>query len=273
MIKMIICGAGGRMGKRIINCAGTEPDLRVAGAVERAGHPDMEKDAGLISGGEELGVKITSDLRVVVEAGDVVIDFSAPAAVEENIAAAVEAGKALVIGTTGLSAAQTRKIEEAGGKVACVFAPNMSAGVNLLFQLAEETAHFLGDDYDVEIIEAHHRFKKDAPSGTAAKLAQVIARALERDLSKAARYGRQGETGERTREEIGIHSVRAGDIVGDHTVIFSNQGERLELTHRAHSRDTFARGALRAARFAASASPGFYSMMDVLKNGSISHTI
>jgi 4-hydroxy-tetrahydrodipicolinate reductase len=256
------------MGKRIIACALSDPDFRLAGAVERAGHPDIGQDAGLLSGMAAPGVVISDDLSSVVEAGEVVIDFSSPAAVEKNIAAAAAARKALVIGTTGLSAEQSRRVEEAGELVACVFSPNMSAGVNLLFQLAGETARFLGDGYDVEIVEAHHRFKKDAPSGTAAKLAQVIAAALGRDLEKAARYGRKGETGERTAEEIGIHSVRAGDIVGEHTVIFSNQGERLELTHRAHSRDTFARGALRAARFAASAPPGLYGMMDVLKNES-----
>lgn len=264
MIKIIICGAAGRMGKRIILCAGAGRDLQVVGAVERAGHPDIGKDAGLVSGGEELGVRITSDLMAVVEAGEVVIDFSAPAAVEKNIALVVKARKALVIGTTGLSEEQARRVEEAGGRVACVFSPNMSVGVNLLFRLAEEAARFLGDDYDVEIVEAHHRFKKDAPSGTAAQLAKLIARSLGRDLDKVSRYGRKGETGERTAAEIGIHSVRAGDIVGDHTVIFSNLGERLELTHRAHSRDTFARGALRAARFAASAPPGLYTMADVL---------
>ena len=255
------------MGKRIISCAGAERDLQVVGAVERAGHPDIGKDAGLVSGGEKLGVKIASDLRAVAKAGEVVIDFSAPAAVEKNIVTAVEARKALVIGTTGLSEEQTRRVEEAGDRVACVFSPNMSVGVNLLFKLAGETARSLGEDYDVEIVEAHHRFKKDAPSGTALKLAEVITAALGRDLDKAARYGRRGETGERTAAEVGIHSVRAGDIVGDHTVIFSNLGERLELTHRAHSRDTFARGALRAARFAALAPPGFYSMMDVLNQG------
>lgn len=263
-IKIIICGAGGRMGKRIIACAGSEPDLKVVGAVERSGHPDLGRDAGQLAGVGEIGCPLADDLAATLGAGDVVIDFSALPAALEHAAAAAAAGKSLVVGITGLSPEEQRKLREAAGGIACVFSPNMSVGVNLLFRLVGETAEALGDAYDVEIVEAHHRLKKDAPSGTAKKIAEIAASALRRDLAESAVYGREGMVGERTREEIGILAVRAGDIVGEHTVIFSAPGERLELIHRAHSRDTFARGALRAARFAAAAGPGFYSMRDVL---------
>jgi len=263
-IKIIICGAGGRMGGRIIAGSRSEPDLEIAGAVERPGHPGLGRDAGELSGRGTIGCPLTDSLAAVLERGDVVIDFSAPEAAAENAAAAAAAGKSLVVGTTGISPEGEKQLRSAAAGIACVYSPNMSVGVNLLFRLVGETAEALGDAYDVEIVEAHHRLKKDAPSGTAKKIAEVAASALRRDLGEAAVYGREGLVGERTREEIGIHAVRAGDIVGDHTVIFSAPGERLELVHRAHSRDTFARGALRAARFAAAAGPGFYSMRDVL---------
>ncbi|MDP8215493.1 MAG: 4-hydroxy-tetrahydrodipicolinate reductase [Candidatus Euphemobacter frigidus] len=265
MIKLIICGAAGRMGKRIITCAQSEEDLKVTAAVERVGHPDLGRDAGEISGVGAIQVPLTDSLEGVIRPGDVVIDFSAPgpALVHAGIAAA--SGKALVIGTTGFTPEEEDQLRETVRGIACVFSPNMSVGVNLLFKLVGKVAETLGDDYDIEIVEAHHRFKKDAPSGTARKIARIVADALDRDLEERVVYGRVGMTGERTREEIGIHSIRAGDIVGDHTVIFSTPGERLELTHRAHSRDTFARGALRAARFAAGSAPGFYSMIDILE--------
>ncbi len=263
-IGLIICGAAGRMGGRIISCAGSEPDLKIVGAVDRPGHPDLGRDAGELGGAGKIGCPLTDSLAEVINGGDVVIDFSAPETAAENAATAAAAGKSLVVGTTGLGPEDERALRTAAEGIACVFSPNMSVGVNLLFRLVGETAEALGETYDVEIVEAHHRLKKDAPSGTAKKLAAAVAAALQRDLSEAAVYGREGQVGERTREEIGIHAVRAGDIVGDHTVIFSTPGERLELTHRAHSRDTFARGALRAARFAAAAGPGFYSMRDVL---------
>ena len=267
MIKLIICGAAGRMGKRIIDCARADTDLKVVGAVEKAGHPDSGKDAGGIAGGGEIGVKLVDNLESVIGEGDVVVDFTAPGASTASAALAAAAGKAMVIGTTGLSPEEENRIKAAAEKIACVYAPNMSVGVNLLFQLARKVALALGNEYDIEIVEAHHRFKKDAPSGTAKQIAQIIADSLERDLEEVGVYGRKGQTGERSRGEIGIHAIRAGDIVGEHTVIFSNPGERLELIHRAHSRDTFARGALRAARFAAAAAPGLYSMIDVLRTG------
>jgi len=265
MIKLVICGAGGRMGKRIIECARAEEDLEVVGAVDKSGNPDLGRDAGEVAGIGKIGVEMVDRLESVVAEGDVVIDFTAPASSAAAAAAAAASGKAAVIGTTGLSPEEENEVKKAAGEIALVYSPNMSVGVNLLFRLAGEAARSLGEEYDVEIIEAHHRFKKDAPSGTAKKIAAVIAESLGKNLKEAGVYGRKGRTGERKRGEIGIHAVRAGDIVGEHTVIFSNPGERLELIHRAHSRDTFARGALRAARFAASAPPGLYSMMEVLE--------
>ncbi len=253
------------MGGRIIACAREEGDIEIAGAVDRPDHPARGRDAGDLAGAGRLSLPLTGSLEEVIDSGDVVIDFSAPLSTLENAAVAAAHGKALVVGTTGLSPDQETRLQEIAAGVACVFSPNMSVGVNLLSRLVEETAAALGDGYDIEIVEVHHRFKKDAPSGTARMLAAAAARALVRDPDAVAVCGRKGMTGERTREEIGIHSVRAGDIVGDHTVIFSAPGERLELIHRAHSRDTFARGALRAARFAAAAPPGFYTMADVLR--------
>ncbi len=261
-IKIIVCGAGGRMGRRIIACAETENDLEIVGAVERSGHPDLGRDVGELSGVGNINCPLSESLITVIDRGDVVIDFSAPPAVEYTAVAA--AGKSLVVGATGLSREEEERLRSATAGIACVYSPNMSVGVNHLFRLVKETAAALGAEYDVEIVEAHHRLKKDAPSGTAKKIAEIAAAALQRDLSQVAVYGRKGLVGERSREEIGVHAVRAGDIVGEHTVIFSAPGERLELIHRAHSRDTFARGALRAARFAAAAGPGFYSMRDVL---------
>jgi 4-hydroxy-tetrahydrodipicolinate reductase len=265
MIKIIVCGAAGRMGKRIIACAEDEEGLEIIGAVERRGHPDLGMDAGELSGRGKIGVLLIDDLSEVIEEGDVVVDFSSPASSLENAAVAAKNRKSLVVGPTGFLPEEEKRLEEVVRGIACVFSPNMSVGVNLLFRLVEEVAATLGDEYDIEIIEAHHRLKKDAPSGTAVKLARCAAAGRNRDLTDVAVYGREGMVGERPRGQIGIHAVRAGDIVGDHTVLFSTPGERIELVHRAHSRDTFARGALRAARFAANAGPGFYNMQNVLK--------
>ena len=267
MIKIIVCGAAGRMGKRIIACAEDEEELEITGAVEWSGHSDLGIDAGELSGRGKIAVPLTDDLSAVIEGGDVVIDFSSPESSLANAAVAAKYHKSLVVGTTGFSPEEETLLEETVKEISCIFSPNMSVGVNLLFRLVEEVAGTLGDDYDIEIVEAHHRMKKDAPSGTAAKLAQYAAAGRERNLSDIAIYGREGMVGERPRGEIGIHAVRAGDIVGEHTVIFSTPGERIELIHRAHSRDTFARGALRAARFAVNAVPGLYNMQDILKIG------
>jgi 4-hydroxy-tetrahydrodipicolinate reductase len=263
MIRIIVSGAAGRMGRAIIALACGDSSFKVAGAIEARNHPDLGKDAGTLAGSSPLGVPITADLDRVIGEGDVVIDFSEKANSLECVETARRAGKAIVIGTTGFSDEDIARIKQAAREIPVVQSPNMSVGVNLLFQIAEETARKL-KGYDVEIIEIHHNRKKDAPSGTAKKLAQVVANATNRDLSRDAVYGREGMVGQRKPGEIAVLAARAGDVVGEHTVIFAGPGERVELIHRAHSRNTFASGALRAARFAAKASPGFYTMSDVL---------
>ena len=264
MIRAIVCGAAGRMGGRIIALVQDANDLALTGAVERPGHPGIGKDAGESAGVGKVGVPLAGDLRAVVKEGQVVLDFTNPEAAIANLAIAADAGVPMVIGTTGISAAGLDRVRELSAAVPCVLSPNMSVGVNILFKVLAEVASTLGDDYDVEIFETHHRFKKDAPSGTALRMAQVIASALGRDLDKAGIYGRKGMVGERGKEEIAIHALRSGDVVGEHTVVFGGMGERIEVTHRAHSRDNFARGAIRAARWIIGRPPGLYDMQDVL---------
>ena len=265
MLRIAVCGACGRMGKRIIACAADEPGITVSGAVERAGHPCLGSDAGECAGAPKLGVPVVTDLGAAARGADVIVDFSGREAAAANAETAASLGRPIVIGTTGLGDADMAAMKRASRKVACLVAPNMSVGVHLLFRVAAEVARALGDDYDVEIVETHHRMKKDAPSGTALALARAVAEARGIDLSNGAVYGRRGEAGERPRGQIGIHAVRQGDIVGDHSVSFASTGERVELVHRATSRDTFARGALRAARWIAGRAPGLYGMADVLK--------
>jgi len=265
MIKMIVCGACGRMGKRIIACAVEGGEIAVAGAIERKDHPSLGRDAGEVAGVARLGVPVTADLAAAAAEGDVIVDFSHHEASAQNAATARALKKPVVIGTTGLSGREMQAIANASRTVACLVAPNMSVGVNLLFRIAADVARSLGEEYDVEIVEVHHRFKKDAPSGTAKRLAAAVADARGKDLSALACHGRSGETGERPKGQIGIHAVRQGDVVGEHTVSFASLGERVELVHRAHSRDTFARGALRAARWLVGKPPGLYDMGDVLK--------
>jgi 4-hydroxy-tetrahydrodipicolinate reductase len=199
-----------------------------------------------------------------LEQGEVVIDFSAPTSSLANLAQVAQRKRAMVIGTTGFTSQQTGELNRLAQQVSCVFSPNMSVGVNVLFKILAEIAKTLGDEYDIEVIEAHHRLKKDAPSGTAMKIAEVLARAMNRDLGQVGVYERHGMIGERTRNEIGVQTIRAGDIVGDHTILFGGMGERIEVTHRAHNRDAFARGALRAARWVVAQPPGLYDMLDVL---------
>ena len=261
-MKVAINGAAGAMGKRLIALLRETDDLQLVAALDRQDHPDLGKDAGLLAGGEPLGVMLSDELSAHP---DVLVDFSAPEATVARAAECAEKGVAVVIGTTGLTAEQRDRIErQVAAKVPVLLAPNMSLGVNVLFGLVERVARALGDGYDIEIVEAHHRRKKDAPSGTALELGRRIARALDRDPEAVLCYGRQGPVGARKPEEIAIHAVRGGDIVGDHTVVFAAEGERLELTHRASSRDVFAHGALRAARFLAGKPPGLYSMAHVL---------
>ena len=265
--RVAILGAGGRMGAAITRCIqdGRVPGLQLAGAVDRDGHPGLGADVGALSGTTPAGVLLTNDAAAVVPNIDVAIDFSAPESTAAHAALAAAAGKALVIGTTGLAADQHASVSRASGSIPIVMAPNMSLGINLLLALARQAATSLrGKGYDVEIIERHHRLKKDAPSGTALGLGKAVAAGLDIDLDEASRHGREGVPGERTADEIGFHAVRAGDFVGDHTVLFATDGESVELSHRATSRDTFATGALRAAAWVCGREPGLYSMRDVL---------
>jgi 4-hydroxy-tetrahydrodipicolinate reductase len=266
MIKAVVTGAAGRMGSRIINVLSTSEGIRLSGAVERKGHALVGQDscgpAGLPGGGV-LNL-ITDDLAAALKAGDVLIDFTFPEASLEHIRICADLGRPLVIGSTGFSAEQLGEIGKHVQKIPCVLSPNMSIGVNLCFKILEEVARIIGEDYDMEIVEAHHRMKKDAPSGTAVKMAEVIARAVDRNLDEVGVYARKGMIGERTKKEIGIQTLRAGDIVGEHTVMFAGKGERIEITHRAHSRDTFAAGAVRAAKWVVGKKPGLYDMQDVL---------
>jgi 4-hydroxy-tetrahydrodipicolinate reductase len=266
-IPVIVMGAAGRMGSQIISLLRGQKALSLASAIEYKTHAAIGRDAGEAAGGETLGVTITPDLPNALKTGRVVIDFTTPEVTAETATLAANAGVALVIGTTGLTDSQLRAVQTAAKKVAVLHAPNMSIGVNLLFRLAAEAAGALGPSYDIEIIEAHHRMKKDAPSGTALHLGRLLADAIGRTLEQAAVYSRHGKEAARQPGQIGIQSVRGGDIVGDHTVIFAGPGERLELTHRAASRDNFARGALLAAQWIVDQPSGLYSMQDVLNKG------
>jgi 4-hydroxy-tetrahydrodipicolinate reductase len=241
-----------------------EAELRLVAALEAPGHPAVGRDAGEVAGIGQLGVPLGGDPDAAITRDRILVEFSVPEATLAHLAVVAREGGRAVIGTTGLSPAQREEVERLAHGVPILLSPNMSVGVNVAFRVLAEMARMLGDDYDVEITEVHHRFKKDAPSGTALGMAEAVAHALGRDLAKTGVYGRQGLTGERTRKEIGVMSLRSGDVVGEHTVSFGALGERLELTHRAHSRDTFARGALRATRFIATARPGLYSMQHVL---------
>ena len=256
MVNVVVMGAAGRMGRAILSVCASDDEVRVVGAVEA---PDNSA-----VGSEIEGVKVTSDLSSVIKEADVVIDFTHPEATLKALEVCRGEGVGMVIGTTGFKEEGRKAIEEASISIPIVFSPNMSVGVNLLFKLVYEVAKVLGDGYDVEIVEVHHRFKKDAPSGTALKLAQMVADALGRDLDRDMVSGRKGMVGERGSSEIGVFAVRAGDVVGEHTVIFGGLGERLELVHKAHSRETFARGAVRAAKWLKGKEPGLYTMWDVL---------
>jgi 4-hydroxy-tetrahydrodipicolinate reductase len=264
MTNVIVAGAGGRMGGRLVALIMESSGLKLGGAVERKGHPAVGKDAGELAGCGRAGIAVSDDLTALVKGADVLIDFTAPDATLAHLRIMAAGKKAMVIGTTGLSADQQADLRKTAKTIPCVFSPNMSVGINVLLKALAGMAVTFGEDYDIEVQEAHHRLKKDAPSGTALKIAQVLAEATGRDLEKVAAYGRKGMIGERKRGEIGIQVIRAGDIVGDHTVMFGGMGERIEITHRAQSRDTFARGALRAARFIVDRAPGLYSMQDVL---------
>jgi len=252
------------MGKRIIALSAEDDEVALAAAFERPDHPDLGKDAGVLAGVGELGVELTTRSDVTAE---VAVDFSSASSALEMIDWCAERGIGIVVGTTGLGEEGGERLEAAAQKVPCLMAPNMSLGVNVLFRAVGEVARALGDAYDVEIVEAHHHFKKDAPSGTALRLGERVAEGLGRKLDEVAVHGRKGMVGERTVKEIGFHAVRYGDVVGEHTVIFGGLGERVELRHVATSRDTFARGAIRAAKFIAGKPAARYSMADVLGLG------
>jgi len=250
------------MGRSLVEACHNTPGLKLSAAVERPGSSVIGADAGELAGVGKLGVTIGD--RLTADDFDVLVDFTRPEVTLSNLAVCHPARKRMVIGTTGFTAEQRNTLIDASADMAMVVAPNMSVGVNLCFKLLETAAKVLGDDVDIEIIEAHHRHKLDAPSGTALRMGEVVANALGRDLKTHAVYGREGHTGERDRKTIGFATVRAGDIVGDHTVMFAGMGERIEITHRASSRMTFANGAMRAAAWVIGRDSGLYDMQDVL---------
>ncbi len=264
MIKVIVTGAAGRMGSRLISLVKDSAFLTLVGAVESKGHHVVGEDAGEVAGCGRTGVLIADNLSQLMERGEVVVDFTTPSATLDHLSIVAQHRRGIVVGTTGFSSAELGELRGFSKQIPCVFSPNMSVGVNVIYKVIAEMAKTLGEDYDIEVIEAHHRLKKDAPSGTALKMAEVLAGAVNRDLGQVGVYARKGLIGERKKGEIGIQTIRAGDIVGDHTVMFGTMGERIELTHRASSRDTFARGALRAARWIVKQPPGLYDMLDVL---------
>ena len=255
-MKLAVTGAGGRIGRALIEAIEADGGLALSAALDAPGSPAIGQDVG--------GASVTSDIAAAVAACDVLIDFTRPEGTLAHLAACAKQGRAMVVGTTGFSAAQSAAIRDAAKRIPIVLSPNFAVGVNVLFKLAETAARALGDGYDVEIVEAHHRHKVDAPSGTAVKLGEIIARALERDLGKVAVHGREGDTGERPAKAIGFHAIRGGDIVGEHTAYFAGVGERLELTVRSQSRMTYAHGAVRAAKWLRKKPAGLYDMFDVL---------
>jgi 4-hydroxy-tetrahydrodipicolinate reductase len=252
------------MGRAILEACRSDAGVTVTAAIENPDSPALGRDAGEIAGIGRLGIPIVGAVAAVTGAFDVLVDFTQARAVQENLKQCRAMRRRMVIGTTGLNARQKAAIRKASRDIAIVFSPNMSIGVNLCFRLAEMAARAIGDGVDIEIIEAHHNRKLDAPSGTAVRLGEIIAGALNRDLARNAVYGRVGHTGARDPRAIGYSSIRAGDIVGDHTVLFAGPGERVEITHRAHSRMTFAAGAIRAAQWLMSRDRGLYDMLDVL---------
>ena len=265
MRRMAVMGAAGRMGKTLVDAVQQRsPVCGLTAAIVRPGSSLVGADAGELASIGRIGVPLSENLQAVAADFDVLIDFTLPEVMLANLAVCRQLGKAMVIGTTGLNAEQKQLLVEAGQDIAIVFASNFSVGVNLSFKLLDMAARVMGEDADIEIIEAHHRHKVDAPSGTAMRMGEVIADALGRDLQKVAVYGREGHTGARERETIGFATVRGGDVVGDHTVLFATEGERLEITHKASSRMTFAKGAVRAALWLQGREPGLYDMQDVL---------
>ena len=264
MTRIAVSGAAGRMGRQIIEAIQAQEGVSLGAALDRPGSSLVGVDVGELAGVGKIGVMLSDDIAAVADDFDVMIDFTLPEVTVANVAVCRAIGKKMVIGTTGLDDTQKQQLAEAGSDIAIVFAPNMSVGVNLCLKLLELAAGVLGDEVDIEIIEAHHRHKIDAPSGTALAMGEVVAKSLGRDLKECAVYGREGRSGERERKTIGFETIRAGDIVGDHTVLFAGIGERIEITHKASSRMTFAKGAVRAAAWLAEHPKGLFDMQDVL---------
>ncbi|HJT51147.1 MAG TPA: 4-hydroxy-tetrahydrodipicolinate reductase [Nitrosospira sp.] len=262
-LNIAIAGSSGRMGRALLEAVERAPDMRVGAALERTGSPYLGKDAGELIGAP-CGVAINDDVAGALDGSDVLIDFTRPEGTLAHLVFCRAKGMKMVIGTTGFSADQKEELQAAAREIPIVFAPNMSVGVNITLKLLEMSARVLNEDYDIEIIEAHHRHKVDAPSGTALLMGEVVARALGKNLSEVAIYSREGHTGERVPGAIGFATIRGGDIVGDHTVMFAGTGERIEISHKASSRATFAQGALRAARFLGNKQSGLFDMQDVL---------
>lgn len=261
-IRIVVAGAGGRMGGRIIHQIASSDDLTLSGALEREGFEELGKDAGAHAGCGDMGVALSNDSSAL--SGDVLVSFAIPEASVAHVRLAAEKGMAAVVGTTGFSDTQRGEIAGFGDSIACVLAPNMSVGVNVSFRLIEEAARLLGDDYDIEVIETHHNQKIDAPSGTAVRMGEILARVTGKQYPEDAVFHREGQTGIRPEGVIGMQTLRGGDVPGEHTVYFFGMGERVEITHRAGSRDNFAAGAVRAIRWVADKSPGIYGMEDVL---------
>ena len=263
-MRVAVIGASGRMGKNLISAIVDEQGVSLGAAILKPGSSLLGADAGEIAGVGKLGVSAVASLADCVDDFDVLIDFTTPALTLQNAAFCAQHNKAIVVGTTGLNDAEKAALDTTSTDSAVVFAPNMSVGVNLTLKLLATAAQILGDDYDVEIVEAHHRHKVDSPSGTALRMGEVVAEALGRDLKECAVYGREGQTGARTQKEIGFETIRAGDVVGEHSVWFATEGERIEIVHKASSRMTFAKGAVRAAKWLEGKAVGMYDMQDVL---------
>jgi 4-hydroxy-tetrahydrodipicolinate reductase len=264
MIRTTICGAAGRMGRELLSVFLNDKDVGIVHAIDSPASKYIGQDAGLFAGVDSIGVKISADLESVVGECDVVVDFTNPAAALSHLESASRHGKPVVMGTTGFSKDETAAIQGYAKNIPVVLSPNMSQGVNVLFHLVKRAAELLGEEFDIEINEVHHNLKKDAPSGTALQFGRIIAETKNKDLAEIAVYGRQGMIGERKKGEIGIMAMRVADVVGEHTVVFGGTGERIEFTHKANSRKTFASGALRAVKYIQGKTRGLYTMRDVL---------
>lgn len=265
MIRTAVIGGAGRMGRLLVSYILQDPELTLAAATEAPGHPALGKDAGALAGLDPCAIPVIEDLDAASATADVFIDFSAPESTRLTLEAAARHDCAMVVGTTGLTEQDHERFSELAEKgMRIVLAPNMSVGVNLLFSLCAQVPSILGPDYDIEVVEMHHNRKKDAPSGTAVRLGKILATAAGMDYATDACHGREGNVGARPKPQIGMHAMRGGDVVGDHTVVFATDGERVELTHKASSRETFVKGAMRAVKFIMNAEPGLYDMQDVL---------